>query len=685
MATNFNYGMPLQSASSNTMSGDKVVSGGLLNPTMNVTGIDGRTGAQAEADMRMYGHDIFNDILYHKTEEHPTLALIGPGSEKATDTDVPFSETYEDENYMDNQFEILRTRVTPHSENFNYYYNTARAYGATPNVNQIQANGTPNRINHSSMANSGALRWSKVIDEQTATTGALVNLALACDLSTADAVPDVTKELLAITSSDEATSTAALTAGTKRFKSKHCVALGWSKLGGQIIGGSAAVGIEEVRANMIGCGFAFAKAVKFGATQWLGVTRTANSAPFKFMFDNLAFTKTDAGNANPRDYQLSGVVVEIEAFFWSADDEQFVYVLNMDEINSDVEPVSAATAGEIYHFQLKEFSNGTTQLQGLARVLPGVTYVSPTFLMGGLVDFVEGIPEGGMPTLGHTFKRNFAAKSNTTQIFQMPAWTLTGTRAACKTSRFIDDWTDTRKRKLKMHKDNITSQMIWGVKSKSSKLNPFTNRYEEVRTMGGLLDKQLWKIRYMKHSMPDFAYTSGATAADAARALTMWAEKIVKTHMAFRSHKRDGNVTMVCSPDLIANLREVAAYAQSFGPNMFGAVSVGSTQKGSMELGFDVTTFKTAYGTLNFIEEPALAYMTKFPLPYDVSQGVPVSPRKIAFMLDLPSIKMMTLRPDVLRGNLQAPGQDVKLMEDILGEHSLKVMKAAYQTMVIFE
>jgi hypothetical protein len=233
-----------------------------------------------------------------------------------------------------------------------------------------------------------------------------------------------------------------------------------------------------------------------------------------------------------------------------------------------------------------------------------------------------------------------------------------------------------------MHKDNITSQMIWGVKSKSSKLNPYTNRYEEVRTMGGLLDKQLWKIRYMKHDLPA---VDQASAAASARNLTQWAEKIVKSHMAFRSHKRDGNVTMICSPDLIANLREVAAYSQSFGPNMFGQVAVGAVQKGSMELGFDVTTFKTAYGTLNFIEEPALAYMTKFPLPYDVTGGVPVSPRKIAFMLDLPSIKMTTLRPDVLRGNLQAPGQDVKLMEDILGEHSITIKKAAYQTMVIFE
>ena len=164
--TNFNYGMPLQSASSNTMSGDKVVSGGLLNPTMNVTGIDGRSGAQAEANMRIYGHDIFNDILYHKTEEHPTLALIGPGSEKATDVEVPFSETYEDENYMDNQFETLRTRIVSNINPYNYYYNTATAYGATPNVDKIQANGSPTRIDQSAMKNSGSLRWSKVNNAQ---------------------------------------------------------------------------------------------------------------------------------------------------------------------------------------------------------------------------------------------------------------------------------------------------------------------------------------------------------------------------------------------------------------------------------------------------------------------------------------------------------------------------------------
>ena len=104
-----------------------------------------------------------------------------------------------------------------------------------------------------------------------------------------------------------------------------------------------------------------------------------------------------------------------------------------------------------------------------------------------------------------------------------------------------------------------------------------------------------------------------------------------------------------------------------------------------MELGFDVTTFKTAYGVINFVEDPALQFMTKFHLPYGITGGTSVMPKKIAFAINPKSCRLKTLRPDVLNGNLMLPGEDVALKEDIIGEHSFEMESPRDNALIIFD
>jgi hypothetical protein len=236
-----------------------------------------------------------------------------------------------------------------------------------------------------------------------------------------------------------------------------------------------------------------------------------------------------------------------------------------------------------------------------------------------------------------------------------------------------------------MYKDKITGQMLWGVKSQASVLNnasgtPGYGRYETVRTMGGMLDRELFPIRYFKYRLPSI----GATASESSVNLTQFMDDFADAHTAFMTDKKSKNITIVCSPSLIRDFRRIAAHAQSFGPNIFGYAATGAVQKGTMELGFDVTTFKTAYGTLNFVEDPALEYMIKFHLPYGITTSA-IAPKKIAFAIDLGSCKMKTLRPDVLQGNLMQPGEDIALKEDIIGEHSFEITKPRHQSLIIFE
>jgi hypothetical protein len=56
----------------------------------------------------------------------------------------------------------------------------------------------------------------------------------------------------------------------------------------------------------------------------------------------------------------------------------------------------------------------------------------------------------------------------------------------------------------------------------------------------------------------------------------------------------------------------------------------------------------------------------------------------IGFALDMASFGMRTLIADKLQGNLQAPDEDIKLKEDIIGTHGFEVIKPRSQSVILF-
>lgn len=672
-----NYGMPLQgsspttSASSGT-STSAIVGGGLMSPSINLSGFDGRTAAQAKDQLSAYGIDIYADIKYHKTERHPSLSILAAGAKPVDHFEFLVTDSYENENYMDMEFDRLRSRVATLPNSLNFY----SGYTGGSAVTYAE----PNRLNASAMATAGALRFSAAVTtERTATTGTLVELLAARTnaVGAATQAPLLTTEAIVSNPITYGTDDERGGAGTMQ------VIMGFGKITSNTILGNGADITEKMRANLVGLGYTATSTYVNGGVTWTGVYNAGRASEFYMMFDNLCiYEATSATATSCTTYQLNGIKIAVADFWYNvADESQFFFVLDLKKSNIDI----AWTDTYVYNLQFKEYSFGESVRDTyLTTATNGVTYISPVGLMGDISDYVEGVPEGSSKQSGYSFKRNFSSKTNFTQIFRQPAWSLTKTKAAARSSRFIDEWKDTRDRNLAMYKDKIAGQMLWGIKSEKSVLVPASvpnaGRYETVRTMGGLLDRSLWPIRYFKYSLP----TIGSTAAESAVNLTQYMDDMAAAQTAFMTDRKNKKITIVCSPNYIRSLRRIAAHSQSFGPNIFGYAATGSVQKGSMDLGFDVTTFRTAYGEINFIEDPALEYMTKFRLPYGISSSA-VSPRNIAFALDMGSITMRTLRNDTLQGNLMLPGEDIALEEDIIGEHSLEVTKARHQSLIIFD
>lgn len=655
MARYFNYTDPQNTPTrSATSTGDQIVTGGYMTPTINLSGVDSRSGAEVDAALRAYNKDVYNDIKYYKTEKHPMLTLIASGAKPVDMTEFVVSETYEDEEYFDLHLDQLRVRKGQRDDtNKTYDYYTDRGL-TDETANQYLA---PYRINEAAYADAGKLNWYAL------GTGALTGLNSA--VATATTLADDIEVVASVGTSQALSDHSVLGAAT--------LALAWKIDSDNPAQGTPYSLVEKLRSLLLFAGYKWTKTLtQAGAAAgqvFVGLYKTDKSTPVKFMFDNIAI---NTGSAR----QFVGVVAHITSFWFNADDSRFVITIDMADSTVSDELHATADSNTV---QLVEFNPVGTD----GNTLYGVTYISPVVMLGGWGEFTEGVPEGSRSRDGESIKRNFGSKTNFVQIFRSKSWSMTGSRYAHKSPRFIDDWKDTRDRYMKVYKDSITTGLLFNTKAINKALNPETGKYETVRHTGGLLDRQTWNIRYFRAD--SLAQSGYSTALEASTELFDWVEGLAEAHTAFMTDKKSKTITIAVSSEMIRSLRRVAALAQGYGQNLFGQTNTGNVQKGTMDLGFDVTTFNTAYGKVNFVEEPAFSFMPSMALPYQLTGGAKITPKKIGLMLDLPSVVMRTYRPDKLQGNLMLPDEDIALKEDLIGEHGLEVTKPRHQSLIIFE
>ena len=700
MAT-YNYGMPLQTGTSPSGIGasgnlnaatTNIVGTSLQTPELNLSGVDFRSSSAAEAQMRGYSIDIYNDIKYYKTAKHPMLSLMGAGAKPVDHYEYIISETNEDEQYFDLEFDKLRTRnfastVSPTTalpNAYNYYKDAGLNASAS-------TYGSPLEINQSAYIGGQLIFHEVAADDQIlgndttpfADFGVIQSILASASTSGIVSTAAITFPQTS-SKAKAATTTCAITAAGVSYDgvtARRLTTIGFDGTAPYAsVQGSVTQIIEKHRANLFGAGWTIGNTfsmynVASTAVTWQAMVKNSRSQSAFMLFDNLAMYNADG------DYvQLDSVKVAIAAFAWDSTGTRFIFVLDLDETNRQREILTllGPSVNKNIYLQLKEFSVAG-DVFNTDKALEGFTYISPVMLLGDVTDTVEGIPEGSRARNATNYKRNFSARTNNVQIFRSKAWSLTGTRAACRNPRFIDDWKDQRDRNLAKYKDDITGAMLWGTKSRSSMWNDDEKRYDEVYKTGGLLDRETNPIRYFKFSLP----VEGSTPAQTSANLFNFIEGIGDAYSAWMPNKKDLKITIPVSPTIVRYLRRIVAISQT-GQNYFGYDAQGAPQKGSMDLGFDVTTFRCAAGTINFIEEPALDFMTKMKLPYYITAGKAQDPRMIGFALDMASFGMRTLVADKLQGNLQAPDEDIKLKEDIIGTHGFEVIKPRSQSVILF-
>lgn len=310
--------------------------------------------------------------------------------------------------------------------------------------------------------------------------------------------------------------------------------------------------------------------------------------------------------------------------------------------------------------------------------------ISRMVLLGSPTSGAKPIPEGDKFVAGTNINRSGERMENFTQIFVSPSYGVTGTAQASKL-RFLDTFQETRAEYLVWYKRQIEATLYNGVKAETtavSSSNAFVNG-QPVRQMGGLFDRALFPIRFMKAEVPS---TVGAQG----NRLRTFIDQLANSINAFKN-KGAKDITFMCSGKfkrVLSNLVDqyMGTYVNGETPNSEFARGGYIQRQAPTQVTFNlqVDTFITIDGiSVKFIYDKALDYAASLNLPYYLAGGA-YGPRDILIALDLANIKRGILRPDQIHGNIQDPGQDA-FLEAMRGESTLMLRMPRNHTVVMLD
>lgn len=385
------------------------------------------------------------------------------------------------------------------------------------------------------------------------------------------------------------------------------------------------------------------------------VTYSTSGLPVYFAFDTMVWTDTSA-SAVKISFEVMARIQEVR-YQIKASDNSVALFFKLDFTDSNLygEVVATDVVYTGYHANA-----------GLHQ-----TCISRMFYVGQSTTAPGAIPEGDNFRKGGGVTSYRENKTNNCQIFQSDAYGITGTYAASK-FKFGDDFADTRAFHMMKYKRQKNAAYWFGMKGETTvtSTNAFMNG-QPARTTGGFLDYALFPINYIYAPLTSLNWVggvdveSGTDSSTYVIAMENWLERIGERLMAF---KQGGsrNLTIACSLKMV---RKLTKYNRILAINkMFAGGEIQTTAPSAINFGIETMTYKTAHNTIiNFVHEPALDYMTKWPLPQWIFNTNKANPQDIMFSIDTANIAECVHRPDKIEGNIQDVGQDA-FLEGMRGE-----------------
>lgn len=453
-------------------------------------------------------------------------------------------------------------------------------------------------------------------------------------------------------------------------------------------------------------------------------------------FDDLEIAKPSGANA-PQEHKIQ-IIAAVDQFVFSADYTKFVLVLDFNDTNLDYASSGTIATGDItvpagggfYQVIMGEdldcsspsqtelnvgdvfFANAAATIESATGSGEAVMTVPYALLVeevntsvantAAVTDRVFGAnvnnnnPGGhsrlmrhiiisahkDLPTVAHeaqgfgtevrggyVFSRE--SHMNFLEIHVADPWSITTLRQGTKVM-FQDNFEISRQRHMKEYKQDWTNVYWRGKKS-----NKYTSNNEYEGSTSGVLDAEMFPMKYMKVPMP--VTGNAIVISNGGLDFENWLEDLAKGLNSknqvgdYQGHTIFVGITTL---NMIAKANARIGSDTSTGGNIYGA-NFEMVPPSDMTLGLQVFKFKTMFGELNFVYEKSLDTETSFKVArwaFPNCNGK-LNPRYTMLAVDKSFIEIMThkSRPDKLYGNLQDNNNPFIYMEGMSGAHLLKM------------
>ena len=268
--------------------------------------------------------------------------------------------------------------------------------------------------------------------------------------------------------------------------------------------------------------------------------------------------------------------------------------------------------------------------------------------------------DGFSTELQGNYVRTNEISQNFLQIYNAKPWAISTMRQGTGI-RFGDTVQQTRERFLKAYRRQWTNIMLYGKKGNFS-----TDEKNYKGTTSGFFDFEMFPIKYGTFPVP--VNFGSHTQAENVKGQKMrdWFSDLARAANASSVPGTYEGKTFLVGIEMIDWLRANTAIIGTSSANVFG-MTYESIAPSKVTLGLEVMEYKTTYGTLRFIHEPALDLITKFKVPRHLFAEGKLSPRWTGLMIDKNYAEIIShkTRTDKIYGNLQANNQPFVQMEGI--------------------
>jgi len=649
------------------------------SPLMPQTQGIGATEAIWDEHMGSFIVDIYDDVRKIMPEEFPLLRLLEDvGTESINDQLYSYAEGKEGDDSIWIKWNNMRLRQTESSPVFNSSYVQVSPDNSAYYGGRMPLRGC--RVNVTDLTAGSSTNISYLINRTSA--GGAKDAAVQADVAAGGTATNTVDYNATTGDSDNLVAATSLQYSDHETSGQNAVFSSHGQYLALLINGSNDLSIgkkEDILIKYINT----LQVNKYTLTDSTGtielnqstisggtrsLTYSANARAVQQPFANLCYkVVTDpTGTPSTTYHQMNNAICRIHSFIYDKAMTMGILIVDLSVSNlagytSIADQKVVVLLDEVAHpSTITSFPNG------------GWTRMSEHILINRFANKPKLIPEGANFSRGGGYIYQSDGRWNNVQIFASDKYGVTGSRMANGKFKFYDDMKMTRERELRKYNRERQNAYIWGQKTNGFYTAGSVTDYEDnmpVRGTGGFFDMSLHNIPFFKMPIPT---TPGSNMAGLE--FQNWMEGVL---MATKKSAKQGaeSRTYMCGKDLIKILAYWEKYltsTTSTNGSALGANHFNYVKDSTMTLGIGVYRYETIEGSLSFVYDPTMDYITEFPLPYWWTYGLRINPRFLCIAIDKTQIKEKIYRADKLHTGIQPLGQDM-YEEAMRGESGIEI------------